>query len=126
MPWQFALSNRSGTEAVVRALTLSTELNRNHTIISVDGIGAYDHMSKSSMLSALAEVPEANRCLPFVQLFHTNPSQYVWYDANGSPHVIHQAEGGEQGDPLLPALYCLGKHAALAQVQHQLQRDERL
>ena len=39
-PWQFALSNRSGTEAVVRALTLSTELNSNHTIVSVDGIGA--------------------------------------------------------------------------------------
>lgn len=56
--------------------------------------------------------------------FCTNTSQYVWHDNTGTPHVIHQAEGGEQGDPLMPALYCLGPHSALSQAHSQLQAEE--
>ena len=29
------------------------------------------------------------------------------------PHSVVQAEGGEQGDPLMPAVYVLGQHPAL-------------
>ena len=97
-PWQFALSNRSGTEAVVRALTLSTEPNSNHTIVSVDGIGAYDHISRSSMLSALAEVPEANRCLPFVRLFYTHPSQRGMMPM-AAPMSYTKPKGGSRATP---------------------------
>ena len=28
-------------------------------------------------------------------------------------HEIRQGEGGEQGDPLMPALFALGQHQAL-------------
>ena len=45
MPHQFALSTRAGTEAIVHALTSATEAHPNHTILSVDGIGAYDTIS---------------------------------------------------------------------------------
>ena len=41
-------------------------------------------------------------------------------------HTITQAEGGEQGDPLMPALFSLGAHPALQALQAQLQEDERL
>ena len=37
-----------------------------------------------------------------------------------------QAEGGEQGDPLMPALFALGQHPALQALKAQLQDDERL
>ena len=40
----------------------------------------------------------------------------MWYDDEGAPHEILQGEGCEQGDPLMPALYALGEHAALTQV----------
>ena len=125
-PWQYALTTRAGTEAVVKALVASTELDPDQTIVSVDGIGAYDHVSRTSMLTGLLQVPEANQCLPFVRLFYANPSCYVWHDQTGTPFTIHQAEGGEQGDPLMPALYCLGQHAALAAIQQQLNPNEAL
>ena len=44
----------------------------------------------------------------------------------GNPHDITQAEGGEQGDPLMPALFSLGQKAALQAVQQQLQPGEAL
>ena len=40
--------------------------------------------------------------------------------------MIVQAEGGEQGDPLMPALFSLGQHPALQAVQAQLQDGDRL
>ena len=50
----------------------------------------------------------------------------MWYDDEGAPHDILQGEGGEQGDPLMPALYALGQHAALTQVQATLRDGEML
>ena len=40
--------------------------------------------------------------------------------------MIAQGEGGEQGDPLMPLLFSLGQHAALAAVNARLQDGERL
>ena len=78
------------------------------------------------MLQALHAVPEAHRCLPFVRLFYAQPSTHVWHDGEGNAHRIIQAEGGEQGDPLMPALFSLGQHSALQHTQQQLQAGERL
>ena len=89
-PFQFALSTRAGAESVVHFLAA------DH---SVDGIGAFDTMSRQSMLQGLLGVPEANECLPFVQMFYSEPSEYVWHDSGGVPHIVQQAEGGEQGAP---------------------------
>ena len=126
MPHQFALSTRTGTEAIVHALTAATEANPQHTILSIDGIGAYDTISRTSMLEGLRRVPDANRCLPFVRQFYAQPSTYVWQDSNGRPHPITQAEGGEQGDPLMPALFSLGQRGALEAVQANLEEGETL
>ena len=68
----------------------------------------------------------ACRCLPFVRLFYTQPSTYVWQDNTNTPHLITQAEGGEQGDPLMPALFSLGQHAAIQAAHSQLQAGESL
>ena len=125
-PHQFALSTRAGTEAIVHALTATAESNPTHAIMSVDGIGAYDTISRASMLQGLLAVPEANCCLPFVRQFYTTPSTYIWHDATGQPHPIVQTEGGEQGDPLMPALFslALGQRAALQTVQAELEAGE--
>ena len=49
-PFQFALSTRAGAESVVHFLAAASELNPEATIVSVDGIGAFDTMSRRSML----------------------------------------------------------------------------
>ena len=74
-PQQFALSTRAGTGAVLHALTTATEHNHNSTILSIDGIGAYDNISRNSMLQGLCNTPEANRCLPYVRLWYTTESE---------------------------------------------------
>ena len=53
-------------------------------------------------------------------------SQYLWTDDCGNTHVIHQGEGGEQGDALMPMLYALGQHGALLSLQDFLLPAEHL
>ena len=52
-------------------------------------------------------------CCRLVLQCYSQPSQYLWSDHCGVFHVVHQGEGGEQGDPLMPMLYALGQHGAL-------------
>ena len=55
------------------------------------------------------------------------PSHYIcWHSATGEAHIISQAEGGEQGDPLMPALFSLGQRAALRTMQQHLLPNEAL
>ena len=61
-PWQYALSTRAGAEAVVKALVANTELDPDQNIVSVDGVGAYDHVSRTSMLTGLLQVPVLAFC----------------------------------------------------------------
>ena len=35
--------------------------------------------------------------LPFVRQLYASRSRFIWHDAQGAPHMIFQAEGGEQG-----------------------------
>ena len=74
-----------------------TEVDPLCTLISVDGIGAFDLISRAAMLSALRDVTGGSQALPFVMLFQGQPSQCVWADDTGT---VHQGEGGEQGDAL--------------------------
>ena len=93
------------------------------TITSIDGISAYDTISRTAMLSGLAEVDPA--VLPFVRLFCRSESRFLWEDNEGNGHTITQAEGGEQ-DPLMPSLFALGQHRALAAVHARLLPSESL
>ena len=77
-------------------------------------------MTRSAMLRGLAGVSGGQRAIPFVRMFYGAPSVYLWEDDHGVVHNIHQAEGGEQGDALMPLLFSLGQHAALVAVQSQL------
>ena len=72
------------------------------------------------MLLGLAEVEGGSAVLPFVHLFYSAPSSYLWEDDGGVVHSIQQGEGGEQGDALMPLLFCVGQHSALEAVQASL------
>ena len=123
-PFQFALSTRAGTDCVARLIKALIELDPSKTVTSIDGIGAYDHIKRKAMLGALYERTELQQLIPFVRMFYGKDSEYIWYDDKGEPHSIRQGEGGEQGDPLMPALFALGQHAALVEVNEKLQDGE--
>ena len=64
-PHQFALSTRAGAEALAHSLQLETDTDPSCTVLSVDGIGAFDFVSRRAMLSELQHTPEACAMLPF-------------------------------------------------------------
>ena len=64
--------------------------------------------------------------MPFVRLFHGQPSQYLWEDAEGIVHTVAQGEGREQGDPFMPLLFSLGQHAALQAAHSRMRAGETL
>ena len=51
---------------------------------------------------------------------------YIWTDHPGQTHPVQQAEGGEQGDPLMPALFSLALNTALQQFHEDLHDGERV
>ena len=107
-PFQYALSTRAGTDCVGHMLRAATDANPNLTVLSVDGIGAYDHVLRASMLTRLRNMPGGRELLPFVRLSYAQPSEYSWYDDLGRRRTVRQAEGGEQGDPMMPLLFSIG------------------
>ena len=107
-PFQHALSTRAVTECVTHVLKTLTDLDERATILSVDGIGAYDLISRHAMLSGLRDMEDGAELLPFVSSFYGRPSTYLWEDELGVVHDIQQGEGGEQGDALMPIFVQLG------------------
>ena len=61
-----------------------------------------------------------------MRLFYSEPSAYIWEDDDGVVHTIRQGEVGEQGDPLMPLLSCVGQHSALEAIQRRLYQSEQL
>ena len=94
-PFQYALATKSGVGCVAHAIQSLTDLD-------IDGISAFDLISRAAMLDGLSTVEGGDSVLPFVLQFYSEPSQYLWSDDCGVTHVVHQGEGGEQGDALMP------------------------
>ena len=122
-PFQFALSTKSGCECVAHIAQAMTDWTRTQRCCRWT-IGAFDLISREAMLRGLSEVEGGGSVLPFVKLFYSSPSMYWWTDDAGGTHEVWQ--GGEQGDPLMPALYACGQHRALVHVSEELLDSERL
>ena len=69
---------------------------------------------------------DARQILPFVRLSFAQPSTYGWFDQDGQRRTVCQAEGGEQGDPLMPFLFSIGIQSALEEVDRALELGEQL
>ena len=124
-PFQYAMTTRAGTECVAHALQALTEADPTATLMSLNGVSAFDLTSRRAMLESLAAIPVGSQALPFVRMFCGSPSSYLWEGDSGVT-TIEQGEGREQGDPTMPLLFSLGQHAALHAVQGRLEAGERL
>ena len=112
-PFQHALSTRAGCECVSHALQALCDMDEDATITSIDGISAYDTISRRAMLQGLEKVPGGSAASPFMRLFHAEPSTYLWQDDVGTTHRIHQRAGGPvDASALLSGPTCsVGSHA---------------
>ena len=95
--------------------------NRIPKLISIDGLGAFDQISRAAML---LNVAHCGAVLPVVRMFYEAPSSCLWEDSVGTVHTIRQGEGGEQGHALMLLLLVVGQHSALDAVQEELQERE--
>ena len=77
-----------------------TDLDPMATVLSVDGVGAFDLVSRTSMFRGLQGVEGGGSVLPFVLQFCWG-SSFLWDNACGNTHVMFQGESGEQRDPLV-------------------------
>ena len=123
-PFQHAMATKSGCECIAHALQGLTEMDPRATVMSIDGISAFDLISRKATLQELIDLDGGSSALPFVALFYGTPSSNLWEDFCGRTHTIVQGEGGEQGDAMMPLLFCLGQHSALAAVQAQMADGE--
>ena len=68
MPFQYSLSTRAGTEGLVRLLLrVATEIDPRATVLSIDAIGAFDHVSRHAMFAGLGQRPGLQPLLPYVR-----------------------------------------------------------
>ena len=125
-PYQFALQTPAGMDAMAHAIRALTDSDPDLVVISLDGIGAFDHVRRAAFLQALRDDPQLASLLPLVKSLYTTPSTYLWTDDRAEVHEVRQGEGGEQGDPLMPALYSLGQHSALQHAASRLWPGEHL
>ena len=98
-PFQYALSTRPGCECVTHVLQTLTELDEDATIVSVDGIGAYDVISRKAMLDGLLSVERGEQLLPFVRSFYVAPSTYLWEDEMGPTTEYFREKGVNKVTP---------------------------
>ena len=103
-PFQYAMSTRAGTECIAHVLQALTELDPRATIMSIDGVGAFDLISRQSMLEALMEVESGSQGLPFVRMFYGSHSTYLWEDEAGVVHTVEQ--GREANKVMCSCLSC--------------------
>ena len=125
-PFQFALTTRSGCECVAHTIQALCQADPELTLTSLDGVSAFDLISRRAMLEGLAHVPGGASALPFVHLFYGRPSRYLWEGDHGVAHAIEQGECGKQGDPHMPLLFAVGQHAGLVATHERMQGSERL
>ena len=119
--FQYALSTRAGCESIAHVVQVMTDRDPNCTVLSIDGVGAFDLVSRRAMMTAVHSMDQGEKLIPFLLQFYGHPSTHVWEDEEGT---VQQGEGGEQGDPLMPALFAMGQHQALQAVQESLQPTE--
>ena len=72
------------------------------------------------MLKKVHSVPGLRGMLLFIRATYAHPTTYMWRDQAGVKHRIVQAEGGEQGDPMMPLLFTLAIHDSLQEVKSLL------
>ena len=68
------------------------------------------------MFTEMCARPDLHQLLPFVRTWYGRQSTFLWTDADDVVWDVLQGEGGEQGCPLMPALFALTQHDAQVHV----------
>ena len=105
---------------VAHLLRYLTDEEPNKVILSIDGVGALNHICRARMFEALLGDTRLSNLVLFVRQWYATPSRYLWRDSSGAAEEILQGDGGEHGDAMMPALFCLALRRALQEIKEGL------
>ena len=80
-PMESKKGQKGGSECIAHAIQGLTELNPEATVLSIDGISAYDQISRAAMMDGFLSLC-GGEAVPFVRLF------YGSQDAETVEHLI--------------------------------------
>ena len=66
-PANFGIYEHSGTNTLAQLLQALTDNDPTRVILSIDGIGAFDHVSRARIFQELEANPELHNISPFVR-----------------------------------------------------------
>ena len=92
-PHQYAMTTKAGCECIAHALQGLTKIDPEATIISINGVGGFDLISRRAMLEGFREV--SSEAVPFARMFCGQASEYLWESDSAEIHNSPQGEGGE-------------------------------
>ena len=118
-PFLFALSMWAGCESIVHVVQTCTDADPRTTLSSIDGVGAFDLISRRAMLTALHDVPDGTSILPFVLQFFGHPLTHLWED-EGGVHEIPSGRRRRTRGPFDAGPFCTWAVRALIAIQESL------
>ena len=77
--FQYALPTKSGGDCIAHSPQALTDLDPRATVLSIDGIGAFDLISRGAMLDGLRSVASGDSVLPFVVQFYSSNAHVVCF-----------------------------------------------
>ena len=69
-PNNFGLSNRSGTDCVAHMIQYLSDEDPSKVTFSIDGVGAFDHVSRARIFESLLANPDLHDLIPFVRQWY--------------------------------------------------------
>ena len=94
-PHNFSISDRSGTDAAIHLLQYLTDVQPGKVIMSIDGVGAFDHVSRARMFTELLQNGDLQCLVPFVRQWYGEQSQFRWVNDTGTTITIKQGDEEE-------------------------------
>ena len=112
-PFQYALKTKAGCECVAHFLQTPTDLDPEATVMSLDGVGAHDLISRNAVLEGLLRMEEGDQILPFGEMFLRQPI-HIFVGRRDGCHTEHSTRGGRgaKGSP----------HASVARIGDSTER----
>ena len=104
-----------------------TDNNAATTVLSIDGVGAFDLISRRAMMEALHRMPNGDVILPFVLQFCGRPSTHLWEDEEGVVREIKALVAVQETLPserllaFLDDVYVASVPARIATVEESLE-----
>ena len=76
-PHNFGISFKSGTDSLIHLLQYLLDEDPSLVLLSIDGVGAFDHVCRARIFDELHAHPELHDMIPFVSMWYSTPTYFL-------------------------------------------------